>query len=187
MLTFHGRYFVDAVQKPTTFEDFKGSPTLRPLIEHLADDCQNHAVVHAILALKLHFDALESEDDRGLNESRGLACEYVAYRFVTHLSGRESIDYLLYELPRTGTEGTDDEETAHPRLLPERSPLLRQSSNISVLSDAPDELTMNGNGHHEEDEFSMSFQALNALEVAAVGNAKKFLSQRFVVENIGLE
>ncbi|KAF2432661.1 hypothetical protein EJ08DRAFT_630491 [Tothia fuscella] len=169
-------YFVEAVQSPRKFED--NAKSAAPLVESLADDCQNKAVVHAILALKMHFSAMESDEDRGLNESRGYACEYAAWRFVSHLSGREAIDYLLYELPRTTVSlDSNDEESANPSSSHERSPLLRQNSDWSYSSPS----AVDGHTSQEEvDSFTSSFDTLNSLEVAAVVGAKKFLSQRVV-------
>ena len=34
-----------------------------------------------------------------MNESRGCACELVAWQFLTYLDERDLIEYLLYELP----------------------------------------------------------------------------------------
>jgi hypothetical protein len=123
---------------------------------------------------------IRSDDDRGLNDSRGLACEYAAFRFILHLSGREAIDYLLYELPRTTIShaSDDDEESGNPTVSQERSPLFGHSSDLSDQTQG----NINGGPPQEEaDEFASSFDTLNSLEIAAVVGAKKFLSQRCVL------
>jgi hypothetical protein len=47
-----------------------------------------------IRSLRWRFANSEDDDDRGLNETRALACEIVAWRFVAHLTEREAIDFL---------------------------------------------------------------------------------------------
>jgi hypothetical protein len=182
------RYFTEVLTQPRKFEEFSKSSLLSPLIKYLSDDCQNKAIVHALLALKMHFVALESEDDREIQVSRGLACEYVAWRFITHLSGRESIEFLLYELPQIrAATGLEDEERATSGAS-EQSPLLRNASSFFEPGPRHEEATpprqsqpnMNGGTQDSRDEFSASFENLNALEIAAVSGAKKFLSQRVV-------
>lgn len=151
-------------------------------------------------ALKGYFTALESDENRGVNTTRGLACEYVAWKFVTHLSERELINYLLYELPPILiTPNGHDEETAVPhhgsslsstRLLDDTEVSVVDSSNGqrgTTLEDTQDSLGRDDHSNKGFHDFAASFDNLNALEIAAVTNAKKFLSQRAVqriVENI---
>jgi hypothetical protein len=138
-------------------------------------------------ALKSFFTALENDENRGVNLTRGLACEYVAWQFLTHLTGRESIKYLLYELPAKAIEAYhDDEESAVLQTGSSVETSLPVDSSIephgATVSQEP--TTENGAGRRPLDsqyeEFAMSFQNLNALEIAAVSDAKKFLSQRVV-------
>lgn len=148
-------------------------------------------------ALKSHFAALDPDDDRGLNLTRGYACEYVAWRFVTHLSGREAIDFLLFELPPAAffAPSNDDVEASYQgrngrcaqESATERSALLDHSEypfpQEPGLEDTPVNAVNDAGGakaEEENDEFASSFQNLNALEIAAVSDAKKFLSQRVV-------
>lgn len=134
--------------------------------------------------MKAHFTALESDDSRGISEARGLACEYIAWRFVTYLSGREAIDFLLYELPPASIASARarDEELA----IGEQTPLLRPSGTqldgVEGLEDAPSlqDRVQTNRKPNTEDSFAASFENLNALEIAAVCSAKKFLSQRVV-------
>jgi len=117
---------------------------------------------------------------------------------VTHLSEREAIDFLLYELPPVarGIEQSQDAEaritsqsngntannSAHEGtpLLPEtsRAERLRYSRTSSHF--ATDSVTENTAGAAHSDDFSSQFVHLSALEIAAVSGSKKFLSQRAV-------
>jgi len=151
--------------------------------------------------LKWHFSTLEP-DDRGLNETRANACEIVSWRFLTRLSGRDAVDFCLYEL--LPPETPDDEElpearnrnnaaiTEGSRLLPQNQApdhsLPRPTTSRSTRRQLARTVIQLGNhmfadndgeGEEEEDPTS-SFTGLNALEIAAVADAKKFLSQRLV-------
>ncbi|RDI80559.1 hypothetical protein Vi05172_g9473 [Venturia inaequalis] len=190
-------YLVDVIHNPHSFEDFRmvthGKP-LWPLINYLTDSVHNQTIIHALLALKSHFAALDPDDDRGLNLTRGYACEYVAWRFVTHLSGREAIDFLLFELPAASFSAPPDDDVEalyqarnNHESATECSALLDHSEYLvaqeSRLEDTPTNADNGANGAkagEEADEFASSFQNLNALEIAAVTDAKKFLSQRVV-------
>lgn len=138
-------------------------------------------------ALKLHFSELEeSSDEPGVNEARGYACEFVAWQFLTNLTERETIDFLLYELPAlpSPSEGGSDAENGNRTRtngssgpLTEESPLLRQgrtSSYFGTDSVRAGALTSVA----RSDDFTTKFENLSALEIAAVSNSKKFLSQR---------
>jgi hypothetical protein len=154
--------------------------------------------------LKWHFSTLEP-DDRGLNETRANACEIISWRFLTRLSARDAVDFCLYELP--SPEAPDDEELPEARngnnsgltepnessrLLPQhRAPdhsLPRPSTSRSTRQQLMKTVTQLGShifadieGEEEEEEDpTSSFTGLNALEIAAVADAKKFLSQRLV-------
>lgn len=108
------------------------------------------------------------------------------------LSDRDLLDYLLYELPkpkhttnrseeqgRDDTDGLDDSERSDEttrllsspvspgRFLPLRRPWLDGSGKSSDADD-------------DEDDPTLPFAGLNALEIAAIADAKKFLSQRSV-------
>jgi hypothetical protein len=149
--------------------------------------------------LKWHFSTLES-DDRGLNETRSNACEIVAWRFLTQVSERDAVDFCLYELPPTqsreesgdarGIDGQADERTdllqqfrGQTSLAPassarpgsRRIELLRSLSGIGI--DPTDEEPVDDD---EEGDPTTSFTGLNGLEIAAVADCKKFLSQRIV-------
>lgn len=134
-----------------------------------------------------------------MNETRGLACEIVAWRFVTHITEREAIDYLLYELSPAAAHPDEPEDPeagiiwslnlpTDRNLSGERTPLLNglEPPRLSGLSShfGTDRVTDGMDGAREEDSFAASFESLNALEIAAICGAKKFLSQRVIQKMI---
>ncbi|KAF2473800.1 uncharacterized protein BDR25DRAFT_125097 [Lindgomyces ingoldianus] len=187
-------YFTDAITLPHTFEELRSLPCgriLTPLIAYISDNVHHPAVVCALLALKAHFSALEeASDEPGVNEARGYACELVAWQFLTNLSEREAIDFLLLELPPaiSSPDNSQDEERdsvshqngASANLRGEATPLLgsrrfgRTSSYFGTDSVAA---TLTTDISHS-DNFASQFENLSALEIASVSDAKKFLSQR---------
>lgn len=204
-IDIHHSYFTDAIHSPYSFEDMglpAVSPSLNPLIDYIADSVHNRAIVHALLygheselmdpltairALKVYFSALESDESRGVNLTRGFACEYVAWRFVSHLSGRELIHFLLYELPSLAvTTEVNDEELGvqqHSSLSSTRPLDSSHASPVtSLLLEHGEEIAENLDGDIRRrspfdeggNDFVASFDSLNALEIAAVSNAKKF-------------
>lgn len=134
-----------------------------------------------------------------MNESRGFACEYIAWQFLCHLTQDEEIEFLLWEIPsaqrssvsfsleereaalRTGEQGDSHDI--------ERTPL--RSSYISRFLRRKSEDGPSGeDAGNAEDPFYARlslFFGLNALEVATIAQAKKFLSQKVVqrvIDNI---
>lgn len=142
-----------------------------------------------MLALKCYFASIESDDDRSVNDARGYACEYVAWRFVTHVSEREAIDFLLTELSSTPEDADNSDshreadlsvENGRAQTGGERTPLLssnrvsRSSSYFGTDTIAP----MSNKQPFSDDDFDREFANLNAVEIAVVAEAKKFLSQK---------
>ncbi|KAH7353228.1 hypothetical protein B0T11DRAFT_286462 [Plectosphaerella cucumerina] len=201
-------YFGDVIQLPSTFEQLRTTSAgdcLRILVDHLNNTCTNPAIVNALLALRWHYATDNDSYNRGFAEARANACEIVAWRFLTRLSEREAVDYCLYEIPDpkpAALPGTDDDglpantdEEAH-----EGSPLLPQfpirvrrastdpagsSSKRYQLLSSLSRLTMSLHGEaddqdEEESDPTAPFKSLNALEIAAVADAKRFLSQHIV-------
>lgn len=192
-----------AVDSAYTYEQLRTSvagQNLRPLIRSLSEDCHHEALVTALLAARYLFVSAE-DDDSGLSESRGLACELVAWQFLTFLSEKELIDYLLYELPRSSAE------VGKPELRTQRqngngSPSSNHEANESTsLLQLQQEEDANHNSFHpphRDIPFSSSatqmdepgtstlggedpaeaLAGMNALEIAAVCDAKKFMSQK---------
>lgn len=202
-------YFVNEFHIPYTFEQLRTTSAgtkIRILVEHLVNSVTNPALINALLTLKWHFSTLES-DDRGLNETRANACEIVAWRFLSRISERDAVEYCLYELPKQITDTEGDEEasngsgtgngngtgdtTENTSLLPQfraqdsftparpgsknqRRELLRSVSNIGGI------ITDEASSHDDEEDPTSSFTGLNGLEIAAVADCKKFLSQKIV-------
>lgn len=159
----------------------------------------NLPLIHLVSALKWHYGAIT--EDKGLNEARANACEIVAWRFLTHLSEREAVDYCLYEIPDSkcpdSQSPTDEEEAAvdeHSALLGQaiqgtansaRRALSQSGNNKrNLLLHSISRLTMSMTGDDDDDEDeedpTAHFTNLNALEIAAIADAKRFLSQAVV-------
>ncbi|KAJ5256793.1 hypothetical protein N7478_012897 [Penicillium angulare] len=187
---------------PVSFEDMQHEPRghrLRQLVHVLAEDSHNPFIIVALMILKWEFTGA-ADDDWGLNESRGTACEFVAWQFLCHLNQSETIEFLLEELPIPRRNSTnlfeiergdagftfaeETEATEATPLLPRSSSPLnllglgQRSGSIQNDQDNPKQ----HDSANETPDFSRYFQffGLNALEVAAVAQAKSFLSQRVV-------
>jgi len=140
--------------------------------------------------LRGYFAAHDEEDDRHVNLTRAYACEIVAWRFAAHLSERDAIDYLLYEEePAASVSNSTIEAPAdHPRthqenartVLSEQTPLLHTPNR---KPQRPTLLLRDSEVTSRPEDFqalASSVRNLNALEIAAVTDAKKFLSQTAV-------
>jgi hypothetical protein len=213
-------YVSKAVDTAFTYEQLRTTivgQSLRPLISSLSDDCHHPAIVAALLAARYLFINAEGDVDTSLNESRALACELVAWQFLTFLSEKELIDFLLYELPEdpesttrsslAASRVTTNVDSARPDLgtSTESSPLLQnQGDHHGSLFGPPRQAyprhddrftngttsdTFGGDGDDasRKADLDESMAGMNALEIAAIGNAKKFLSQppvQKIVEDI---
>jgi len=118
----------------------------------------------------------------------------VAWRFLSRISERDAVDNCLYELPREelGLEvsldgSSDSNPTERSSLLPQFRPQVpmaipRPGSKIKLLKSVSKMGGMFGemDGAHDEEDPTSSFTGLNGLEIAAVAECKKFLSQRIV-------
>ncbi|KAK5987979.1 hypothetical protein PT974_12115 [Cladobotryum mycophilum] len=198
-------YFVDAIEIPSTFEQLRTTAAgscLRILLDHLDENCSHPAIVNALLALKWHYGA--GPDNHGVGETRSNACEIVAWRYLTRRSEREAVDLCLYEIPNqkkvaSQAEEQDDEHHHDPDPeIGERSPLIPRvlasfdgHSSVIVPAGSSAKRTRlltslsrltNLTEEDEEDEGdpTVAFEGLNALEIAAIANAKRFLSQHVV-------
>ena len=144
--------------------------------------------------LKWHFSTLEG-DDRGLNDTRAHACEIVAWRFLTRISERDAVDFCLYELPAVSEREEESGESRGPCALDpnERSSLLPQfraqdpptptrpgSKRVDFLRSVSHIKISGLMDDEEEEDPTTSFTGLNGLEIAAVADCKRFLSQRIV-------
>ncbi|EAQ87589.1 hypothetical protein CHGG_04208 [Chaetomium globosum CBS 148.51] len=193
-------YIASVIQLPLTFEQLRTTGAgdgLPKLVDHLGCNCTHPAIVNALLALKWHYGAIT--EDKGLHEARANACEIVAWRFLTHLSEREAVDYCLYEIPDpkdVETSPTDEESAVdeHSALLGQA---LRDTANtarqafglsgtnkrnmlLQSISRLTMSMTADMDDDEEEDDPTAHFTNLNALEIAAIADAKRFLSQGIV-------
>ena len=192
-------YIVKTVDAAYTYEQLRTSvagQNLRPLITSLSEECHHPAVVAALIAARYLFGSNDNED-AGLNESRALACELVAWQFLTFLSEKELIDYLLYELPgadegksgpppRATRNGVESESRAS--ITDETAPLLQPRPSEYDGLGPPRRATIgmsqeDEDGLHEvpsrqQDDLAASLAGMNALEIAAIADAKKFVSQK---------
>ncbi|KAI0600080.1 ion transporter [Biscogniauxia sp. FL1348] len=198
-------YIAGVVYLPSTFEQLRTTSAgdeLRTFVEYLSAEVTNPAIVNALLALRWHYGAVN--DGRGVSEARANACEIVAWRFLTRLSEREVVEFCLYEIPdgcndrtpaanEVGLEaGESHEQTAllaSPSGFPHdteresahsRSGTLRRNQLFQSVS----KLTMSRESSDaeegEENDPTAPFIQLNALEIAAIADAKRFLSQHVV-------
>jgi hypothetical protein len=100
----------------------------------------------------------------------------VAWRFVTHLSRQDAIDHLCCDLPQAnqgqdGRAAPNHNAGEHASLLDGYAEDLDDHSDPEdVPSTEPDQSTSYGS----------NYEGMTALEIAAVADAKKFLSQRAV-------
>ena len=142
--------------------------------------------------LKWQFENT-ADTDWGVNESRGFACEYIAWQFLCHLTQDEEIEFLLWELRspqrsstsfsleerdrafRTGEQGNSHDI--------ERAPLRRSSYVSRFLGRTNEDVSSGYEAGYVEgpcyERLSLFF-GLNALEIATIAQAKKFLSQKVV-------
>lgn len=109
----------------------------------------------------------------------------MAWRFISHLTRRETIEYLCTDLPaHRADEGREngDVESAQQDFLEdasnEQAPLLE--SPRRNLADSFYDETPHSSANTDQTDFSATFANLNALEIASVADAKKFLSQKSV-------
>jgi hypothetical protein len=193
-------YIADAVDAAYTYEQLRTSfagQSLRPLIASLSDDCHYPAIVAALLATRYQFRSMEN-DGSGINDSRALACEFVAWQFLTFLSEKELMDYLLYELPLQNESsnapgGTSTSSTnGHLATMPSAA----DHESAPLLQTRPTEYGLvgpNRAGTEESEAMGMGsarsrlkgtaeliddLAGMNALEIALVCDAKKFISSQ---------
>ncbi|CAJ2512422.1 Uu.00g054370.m01.CDS01 [Anthostomella pinea] len=195
-------YIAEVVYMPSTFEQLRTTTAgddLRTLVEYLSHEVTNPAIVNALLALRWHYGAIN--DGRGVSEARANACEIVAWRFLTRLSEREAVEFCLYEIPDDCDQvNSNGQECADGGESNERTALLGGTAGPSGPEDRPDphrtgstrrdqlaqsvsKLTMSRHAssmEESEDDPTAPFIHLNALEIAAIADAKRFLSQHIV-------
>ncbi|ROW02309.1 hypothetical protein VSDG_02538 [Cytospora chrysosperma] len=175
-------YFNQVVVLPVTFEQLRTTSAgdgLRTLVEHLSRNCSNPAIVNALLALKWHYGA--ASEEKSINEARANAAEIVAWRFLTHLSEREVVDYCLYEIPdpedpqEDGRPRNDENNSRQSEEIDESTALLAQTWPGTVHSART---ALSSTGSNRRYQLMKSISRLTII--AAVADAKRFLSQHVV-------
>ncbi|KAK5157221.1 hypothetical protein LTR04_005458 [Oleoguttula sp. CCFEE 6159] len=157
------------------------------------DDLFSDLVRKLSSALKGQFAALGEDDDRGVNDARGYACEVVAWRFVSHLSDRDAIDFLLYELPANQPVpvASEDAEAGSVHAIYQETSIANERTGLLANKSVPEYDSVHSSrassrhgsnrlAEFQKQDLASSFLGLNALEIAAVSSAKKFLCQRSI-------
>lgn len=133
-------------------------------------------------ALKGHFSALEeTSDEPGVNQARGYACEFVAWQFLNSLTDRDAIDFLLLELPPAPSPDSDTHSNTVNHNHQNGHSVTASNERTPLLNAADSDYFGTRSDDAQNPRFgSLKSQCenLSALEIAAVGGAKKFLSQR---------
>lgn len=124
---------------------------------------------------------MELESLDGINEARALACEFVAIRYTSKLSDRELVDCLLQDSPQSSPIIPSEHGSV------ENSPLLghsRRKATQLLFAEAGNRPSPSRARSEEPEEPQAGsglfdqLRGLNALEIAAVSQAKKFLGDR---------
>ncbi|KAI3402112.1 hypothetical protein diail_41 [Diaporthe ilicicola] len=171
-------YFNGVVVLPVTFEQLRTTSAgqgLRILVEHLRVECSHPAIVNALLALKWHYGA--ATEDKGVNEARANAAEIVAYPDDASEDNRardeEEVDEntALLAQSLSGTVNSAKLSLTNTGSK-KRYQLLKSISRLTMPQEEDEE--------DDEEDPTKPFVTLNALEIAAVADAKRFLSQHAV-------
>lgn len=137
-----------------------------------------------------------------MSATRAKACEIIAWRFLARLSERDVVDFCLYDLPQSdskpdshtessgyssdlGDHADEESSSLLPPFRPRPGGLSRKVSRGSQKQAIINSASSLGmylveNADDDEEDPTTSFAGLNALEIAAVADAKQFLSQRTV-------
>ncbi|KAL8673016.1 MAG: hypothetical protein Q9168_002539 [Polycauliona sp. 1 TL-2023] len=157
-------------------------------------------VVHELSQIVKSLFSNVEHDDRGVFQTRGFACEIVAWRFLSHLSRHERIEYLLTELPPVvpvSNDSSDAEQITerptwsrasstdqlHERarlLFKDRTTPIKQAKIHESPPQVPFQRWNSRMSDSVDDDPTMAFAGLNALEIATIASAKRFLSQHVV-------
>ncbi|KAK2605815.1 hypothetical protein QQS21_003769 [Conoideocrella luteorostrata] len=189
-------YLTDVIELPSTFEQLRTTEAgncIRVLVDHLSENCTHPAIVNALLALKWLYAA--ANEHLSISETRSYACEITAWRFLTRLSERQAVEFCLYEIPADPGHADEAPQASHDQEAGETSPLLprRESfdselramavgsaSKRTKLLSSLSRLTHLADDSGDDIDPTAAFKNLNALEIAAIANAKRFLSQHVV-------
>ncbi|KAL8915969.1 MAG: hypothetical protein Q9172_006537 [Xanthocarpia lactea] len=190
-------------QTPTSEGLRTGQMDWVPPVPIIKEDQPLSEIVRGLSQIVKSLFSNVEHDDRGVFQTRGFACEIVAWRFLTHLSEHELIDYLLTELPpivsvsnhSTETEEATDRPTStrisssspvHERarlLFGDGTTSIRQPRVHEPPRQGPSQTWNSRMSDSVDDDPIISFAGLNALEIATIASAKRFLSQ-YVVQQV---
>ncbi|KAL8750105.1 MAG: hypothetical protein Q9199_007281 [Rusavskia elegans] len=193
-------YFTQMPQTPVS-EGLRTDQTdWLPPVPFIGEDQPFSAVVRELSQVVKSLFSNVEHDDRGVFQTRGFACEIVAWRFLTRLSEHERIDYLLTELPPIVSVSDDSSEIeevtdgptssrmtssdqAHERvrlLSGDQTTPIEQSKIHEQPRPRPSQTWNSRMSDSADDDSTMAFAGLNALEIATIASAKRFLSQHVV-------
>ncbi len=110
---------------------------------------------------------------------KGTLTSATVKRFLAHLTETELIENILHELPPLGSSSPGDVQPLNGNDIFESSLLAQEGGDAEQGRLFPGQPKVT-NGPVAEDEPMSAFVGLNALEIAAIADAKKFLSQRVV-------
>ncbi|KAL8906497.1 MAG: hypothetical protein Q9207_001983 [Kuettlingeria erythrocarpa] len=180
-----------------------GQTQWMPPLPIIGEDEPLSEVVHQLSQIaKWHFSNV-GNDDRRLFQTRGFACEIVAWRILYQLTKHELIEYLLREIPpavsisRSSSEGgapasrpssariaSNDPLNERSRLLFEGRTFAKPRTRIQEPQEHQELLDSHAwrrtTSESVDEDPTVSFVGLNALEIATVAGAKRFLSQGVV-------
>ncbi|KAL8913869.1 MAG: hypothetical protein Q9171_001362 [Xanthocarpia ochracea] len=195
--------YIQMPQTPTNEGLRTGQMDWMPPVPIIKEEQPLSEIVRELSQIVKSLFSNVEHDDRGVFQTRGFACEIVAWRFLTHLSEHELIDYLLTELPptlpvsahSTETEEAPDRPTStriassspvHERarlLFEDRTTSTRQPRVHEPPRQGPSQTWNSRMSDSVDDNPIISFAGLNALEIATIAGAKRFLSQ-YVVQQV---
>ncbi|KAK9239902.1 hypothetical protein V1525DRAFT_397089 [Lipomyces kononenkoae] len=173
------------VESPYSYEQLRGPPIsthlIRPLVRSL-EQTRHPAIIAALLAARIDFSV--QEDDRAVHEARAYTAELVALRYAGHLPEPELIQYLTYEIPRksslTSGTGTPLQSTSYTTLPVTETTSLLDDHAASIANTASADIDIERQADESAPYVTESAMGLSALELAILGNAKKFLISRSV-------
>ncbi|KAK9248861.1 hypothetical protein V1506DRAFT_527976 [Lipomyces tetrasporus] len=167
------------VDSPYSYEQLRGPPfsthLIRPLVRSL-EQTRHPAIIAALLAARIDFSV--QEDDRAIHEARAYTAELVALRYAGHLPEPELIQFLTYEIPRKNTASSG---TVTPSLSASTvTPPLTEATSLLAEDRATADIDIERGAGEDAPYVTESAMGLSALELAILGDAKKFLLSRSV-------
>ncbi|KAK9481206.1 hypothetical protein V1514DRAFT_2364 [Lipomyces japonicus] len=174
-------HIAKTVDSPYSYDQLRGPPfsthLVRPLVRSL-DHTRHPAILAALLAARLDFAV--QDDDRAVHEARAFTAELVASRYAAHLSEPELIELVTYEIPRKAAHASSATPTESTSLLQDHHDIDFDVERTAGLDAATSTTTTTNTTAVYVAESAIG---LSALELAILGDAKKFLLSR-AIENV---